>query len=65
MQTDEMSFFDWQARFSSDEACAHFLAERRWAKGFLCPRCGHAMSGPISLPLVGAINAPAAAIPCR
>jgi transposase-like protein len=41
MQTDETSFFDWQARFSSDEACAHFLAERRWAKGFLCPRCGH------------------------
>lgn len=41
MQTDEMSFFDWQARFSSDEACAHFLAERRGAKGFLCSRCGH------------------------
>jgi transposase-like protein len=40
MKTPEISFFEWQSRFSSDEACAEFLAKRRWPEGFICPRCG-------------------------
>jgi len=41
MKTPEISFFEWQSRFSSDEACAEFPAKRRWPEGFICPRCGH------------------------
>lgn len=28
------------ARFSSDEACADYLARKRWPGGFVCPDCG-------------------------
>ncbi|QBQ54503.1 IS1595 family transposase [Nitrosococcus wardiae] len=41
MKAEAMSFFEWQPRFPSDEACAQFLAERRWPNGFICPQCGH------------------------
>ena len=41
MQTSEISFLEWQRQFSSVEACASFLAKRRWPDGFICPRCGH------------------------
>ena len=41
MKTEEIGFFEWQERFSTDEACAEFLAKKRWPKGFQCPRCGH------------------------
>ncbi len=41
MKTAEMSFFDWQKRFSTDQTCAQYLAEQRWPNGFQCPRCGH------------------------
>lgn len=41
MKAEAVSFFEWQSRFSSDEACAQFLAERRWPNGFICPQCGH------------------------
>ena len=29
-------------RFSTEEACAEYLFELRWPKGFICPRCGTA-----------------------
>lgn len=41
MKRAEISFFEWQRRFASDEACARFLAQERWPDGFICPRCGH------------------------
>jgi hypothetical protein len=41
MQTEPTSFFEWQTRFSTEEACVHFLVERRWPDGFLCACCGH------------------------
>lgn len=41
MKRAEISFFEWQKRFASDEACASFLAQERWPDGFICPRCGH------------------------
>ncbi|MGH8612310.1 MAG: IS1595 family transposase [Gammaproteobacteria bacterium] len=41
MKRAEISFFEWQKRFGSDEACTRFLVQERWPDGFICPRCGH------------------------
>lgn len=30
----------FMADFPDDEACADWLAERRWPEGFVCPQCG-------------------------
>ena len=38
---------EFQTRFSSEEACARFLAESRWPDGRLCPRCGHGEAYPL------------------
>ena len=35
-----MSRQDFEARFPDDDACARYLAERRWPDGFVCPACG-------------------------
>jgi hypothetical protein len=29
----------FDARFSDEEACSHYLAEHRWPEGFVCPSC--------------------------
>lgn len=31
---------EFTSRFSTEEACAEYLFELRWPKGFVCPRCG-------------------------
>ena len=31
---------DLEARFPDDTACREYLAQLRWADGFVCPRCG-------------------------
>jgi transposase-like protein len=36
------TLIEFQRRFSAEEACEAYLAERRWPDGFRCPRCGHA-----------------------
>jgi transposase-like protein len=41
MQQQETTFFAWQKRFGTEEACEQYLYEERWGKGFLCPKCGH------------------------
>ncbi len=41
MKTQAIDFFQWQERFSIDEACGQFLAQQRWPNGFICPHCGH------------------------
>lgn len=41
MQKEEMSFFKWQQRFLTEEACLDFLFQERWPEGFFCPDCGH------------------------
>ncbi len=28
-------------RFATDEECLQFLSEQKWAKGFVCKKCGH------------------------
>src|SRR5205085_6817708 len=33
------SVFEFQRRFSTEEACERFLVEWRWPHGFVCPRC--------------------------
>jgi predicted RNA-binding Zn-ribbon protein involved in translation (DUF1610 family) len=34
------SLLEFQRRFPDEASCAHFLFERRWPKGFVCPECG-------------------------
>ncbi len=41
MKSSEISFFEWQARFSNEEKCLKFLTHLRWPEGFQCPQCGH------------------------
>jgi len=37
---------EFEARFSSEEACRDYLYRLRWPKGFQCPRCGHQKAWP-------------------
>jgi len=41
MKKEGMSFFDWQARFDTEEACKEYLYNEKWPNGFQCPQCGH------------------------
>jgi transposase-like protein len=36
-----MSRSDFDRRFPGEEACARYLAAKRWPDGFVCPACGH------------------------
>lgn len=35
-----MTLLEFQKQFASEEACLQYLFEKRWPKGFECPRCG-------------------------
>ena len=35
------NIFEFQKRFSTEEACLEFLIQSRWTEGFICPKCGH------------------------
>jgi len=37
----------FDARFSNEEACAQYLADRRWPDGFVCPSCGACKGWPL------------------
>jgi len=37
----EYSLIKFQKAFPDDEACEKHLAQQRWPKGFVCPKCGH------------------------
>ena len=39
---------EFEARFSTDEACRDYLFRLRWPQGFLCPRCGHNKAWPMA-----------------
>jgi len=41
MKKESISFFEWQERFDSEEACKAYLFEERWPNGFQCTSCGH------------------------
>lgn len=32
---------EFEAKFSSEEACREYLFQLRWPEGFRCPRCSH------------------------
>jgi ribosomal protein L34E len=38
------SLLEFQKQFPDDATCAEFLFERRWPRGFICPRCGHGLA---------------------
>ncbi|MCP4612803.1 MAG: IS1595 family transposase [Planctomycetes bacterium] len=35
------TIFEFQKRFSTEEACLEYLIQSRWPDGFICPKCGH------------------------
>jgi transposase-like protein len=35
------TLIEFSRRFPTEETCEAYLAELRWPKGFICPRCGH------------------------
>lgn len=37
----EISFFEFQERFQTEDDCFQYLKKLRWSKGYLCPKCGH------------------------
>jgi transposase-like protein len=37
----EISFFEFQARFQTEDDCFQYLKKLRWPDGFICPQCGH------------------------
>ena len=41
MKAPEISFYEWQQKFATDQHCLDHLAEHRWPEGFQCPHCGH------------------------
>ncbi len=39
---NEISFFEFQERFQTEDDCFQYLKKLRWPEGFVCPKCGHA-----------------------
>ncbi len=37
----EISFFEFQERFLTEDDCFQYLKKLRWPDGFNCPQCGH------------------------
>lgn len=37
---NKLSFFEFQQRFSSKQACENYLFSMKWPNGFVCPKCG-------------------------
>lgn len=38
---ESLTLLEFQNRFGTEEACEEHLFHMRWAKGFVCPKCGH------------------------
>lgn len=36
-----LSIFDFQAMFPDEDRCKAYLADRKWADGYSCKKCGH------------------------
>jgi len=41
MKAEAMNLLKWLACFGTEEACLVALKQKRWPKGFRCPKCGH------------------------
>ena len=47
MEDYPKTLFEFEERFSSDEACRDYLYNLRWANGFKCPSCKYHKAWPI------------------
>ena len=36
-----LSLFEFQSKFPDPEKCTEYLADLKWANGFVCKKCGH------------------------
>jgi DNA-directed RNA polymerase subunit RPC12/RpoP len=36
-----MTIIEYQQNFGTEEQCRQYLFEKRWSKGYKCPKCGH------------------------
>jgi transposase-like protein len=41
IKLENLSIFEFQKNFSSDEDCRKYLYDLKWSNGFTCRRCGH------------------------
>jgi len=39
MQQENISFYDWQQKFSTHEQCLEHIQKEKWPNGFVCPHC--------------------------
>lgn len=47
MEDYPKTLFEFEARFSSEEACRDYLYQLRWPNGFRCPHCGYEKAWPV------------------
>ena len=59
MKAPEISFYAWQQRFATEQACLDHLLQLRWPNGFQCPKCDHD-HGYYTPPIADISNAPLA-----
>lgn len=38
---DSLTIFEFQERFPDENACLEYLAQKKWANGYVCPKCGN------------------------
>ncbi len=38
---ESLTIFEFQERFPDDRSCLRYLAEKKWANGYVCPKCGN------------------------
>jgi len=39
--SNQLNFFEFQRKFSTDLRCYNFLVKKRWPNGYQCPKCGN------------------------
>lgn len=39
MQEANISFYDWQEKYSTQEDCLKYIHQQKWPNGFVCPSC--------------------------
>jgi transposase-like protein len=39
MQQENISFYDWQQKYSTQEKCLNYISTEKWPNGFVCPHC--------------------------
>ena len=39
MQQENISFYDWQQKYSTHQECLNYISKEKWPNGFVCPEC--------------------------